>query len=319
MSRKSLQREGFTLIELLVVIAIIAVLIALLLPAVQQAREAARQTQCKNNLKQLGLAFHNYHDTSLQFVPGGMDGMIGYPMGWVPRIFPFVEQGNHVAAMNALFPDYISRRSPYRSHDMQNPLFTTPMSFLVCPSSELGGRCEELSTTANFPYRNQQASLHYRGNAGSVDVGYNAGTAANREWTTSGVIYPLSNVSIGKITDGTSNTFLLGETSTSEGWTATARNGFGGLTPWVWGFFNYGTGNPRPGWLMSDHKYIQFPIGYRGSDFTPSATPFRSSHTGGGANFLLCDGSVRFLSNNINLNLLKGLATRAGSEVIGEF
>ena len=318
MSRQRI-RSGFTLIELLVVIAIIAVLIALLLPAVQQAREAARQTQCKNNLKQLGLAFHNYHDTYLQFVPGSFDGTVNYPIGWVPRIFPFVEQGNRLEAMDALFPYFLMKQSPYRSNHQDDPLFTTPIPFLWCPSSELGAITAQLSTNSSYPHRNKQAALHYRGVGGSVDVDLQPGSATNREWTTSGVIYPLSNTTMGQITDGTSNTFLLGETSSSEGWTAGVKNGFGGLMPWIWGFYNYGAGPPRVGFLMIDHKYIQFPIGYRGSDFRPSATPFRSAHTGGGANFLLCDGSVRFLTNNTNLDLLTALATRANSEVIGDF
>src|SRR5690606_550341 len=98
---KSLDRTGFTLIELLVVIAIIAVLIALLLPAVQQAREAARMTQCKNNLKQIGLAIHNYHDTYNCIPPSGL-AITGYQMGWVPRIFPYLEQGTRYDQIQTL-------------------------------------------------------------------------------------------------------------------------------------------------------------------------------------------------------------------------
>ena len=314
------RRRGFTLIELLVVIAIIAVLIALLLPAVQQAREAARMTQCKNNLKQLGLAFHNYHDTNRQFMPGSFDGTRPYPMGWVPRIFPFIEQGTRLEAMEGLAPSYLMTRSPYRYEDQDHPLFTDPIAVLWCPSSELGAITAELSTSGNFPHRNKQTALHYRGNGGSVDVDFRTGTGGDAQgWTTSGVIYPLSNTTMGSIIDGTSNTFLLGETSSSVGWTTGVKNGFGGLMPWVWGFYNYGNAASRGGFLMIDHKFIQFPIGYRGSDFPHSATPFRSAHSGGGANFLLCDGSVRFLSDNTNLELLKALATRKNGEVLGEF
>ncbi len=323
-SRHRLRRSsGFTLIELLVVIAIIAILIALLLPAVQQAREAARMTQCRNNLKQLGLAFHNYHDTYNVFMPGTLTltaPYVTYPMGWPVRIFPFIDQQTRFNAINALNNDYIVNRSPYRSNDQNSSLFTTPIDVFVCPSSSLGGRTSELSTDGNFPYRNQQGSLHYRAVAGSDSSGYQNGTGAtpNPDWTTSGIIYPESRVKIASVTDGTSNTLLVGETSNSDGWTATQKNGFGGLTPWVWGFFRYG-GPPATGWLMIDHKMVVYPIGYRGTFLNHSSTPFRSHHGGGGANFLLCDGSVRHLSANLDLGTLKALATRSNGEVVGEF
>src|SRR5690349_21686365 len=142
MSRRSVPRWGFTLIELLVVIAIIAILIALLLPAVQQAREAARRTQCKNNLKQLGLAFHNYHDTYTKFpngshptptYPGG-----GYHMGWAPKVFPYIDQANRVNAMEGFYPNPISYLGPWRidtaPHNGPNSIWG-PVEVFACPSS----------------------------------------------------------------------------------------------------------------------------------------------------------------------------------------
>lgn len=308
-----IRRNAFTLIELLVVIAIIAILIALLLPAVQQAREAARMTQCRNNLKQLGLAFQNYHDTYTTFMPGGFQTAIAYPVGWVPRLFPYIEQGTRINAAQALAgtADFWTTRSPYRSHNPDNPIYG-PVPGMSCPSSSLGETASDHPVSANFPYARSQGTLHYRANGGSADIDMTA--AASNPFSRSGVIYPYSKVSLGKITDGTSNTILLGETSATDGWSSSMVTGWGGIKPWVFGFFYYAPDS----FLTIDSKIVKFPIGYRG-DFLPNETPFKSQHGGGGANFALCDGSVRFMSQNMDLRALKSLSTRSNGEVIGEF
>ncbi|WP_164103009.1 DUF1559 family PulG-like putative transporter [Candidatus Laterigemmans baculatus] len=311
-NRSVVHRKGFTLVELLVVIAIIGVLVGLLLPAVQAAREAARRMQCQNNLKQLGLAFHNYHDTYGSFMPGGYDVPVNYPMGWVPRIFAFIEQGNRWDAMESLYPAYNQNRSPYRSHDKTNPIFTEPLDFLVCPSSPLGGVASDHPVTANFPVANQQATLHYRANGGAGDVNL-LPSGGTHLYSTSGIIYPTSKVSFGGITDGTSNTLLLGEISHSQGWSSSMIGGFGGIKPWVWGYYDYSSGD----YLTIDSKSVLWPIGYRGS-FLTNNTPYRSAHASGGANFSMGDGRVNYLSSSTDLIVLKALATRSGGEVIPE-
>jgi len=298
------RKHGFTLVELLVVIAIIGVLIALLLPAVQQAREAARRMQCSNNMKQLGLAFHNYHDTYGQFMTGGDESWQFYALGWVPRIFPFIEQGTRYEAMEALATNYMMTRSPYRSHNQDNPIFGA-VPGITCPSSALGELSSDQVVTANFPYHDVQGGVHYRGNAGSVDIDFVAPTTSGRAgYTKSGVIYPESRTRFADIIDGTTNTFLLGETS------KISATGFNGLKPWTWGSTSYNATE----WLMIDHKMVQYPINYPGS-FGNNSTPFSSYHPGG-AMFVLCDGSVKFLTETMYLDTLKAVATRNNGEVV---
>ena len=316
---RSLGRRGFTLIELLVVIAIIAILIALLLPAVQQAREAARRTQCKNNLKQLGLAFHNYLDV-YGTMPNGSHPTVGYPaggyhMGWVPKIFPYIDEGTRYQAMSAFSPDPISTLGPWRIEAAPSngrDQIWGPVASLACPSSALGNRSPDI-VNATLPWIAGQGALHYRGCGGRFEDITNPTDGANYRWANSGTMYPHSNTRIADITDGTSNTIMLGESSSSEGRSASMKSGWGGIQPWTWGIYWY-VNTQR---LTLDSKLIQFPINFRG-DFGTNATPFSSYHTGG-AQFLLCDGSVRFLSENIDLATFKGLGTRGKGEVPGEF
>ncbi len=310
MKRSASRRTAFTLIELLVVIAIIAILIALLLPAVQQAREAARRSQCVNNMKQLGLAFHNYHDTNRMF-PTGYFHNAGYIPGWAARIFPYIDQAPRLNRIESKGELVILGpwRHPTAPHDGNEDLWGH-ISVLTCPSSELGE-----TTPVNGAVSAEHGGLHYRGNAGSIDVGLKSGfSVSSHNYVTSGVLYPTHTTKMRDITDGTSNTFLLGELSSAlDGF----DNGtFDGMVAWTWGNYAYGTPPGSDGYLMIDTKAMQFPVGSASS--TQQGVSWRSNHSRG-ANMLLCDGSVRYVGTSTSLDVLKALSTRAQGEVVGEY
>ena len=280
LAHRASRSRGFTLIELLVVIAIIAVLIALLLPAVQQAREAARRTQCKNNLMQIGLAVLNY-DMAFEVMPPGCvnpEGPIeakteGYHMSWTVQLLPFLEQPG-------LFRKIDFNKGVYEQSEDFKKVLVAPY---YCPSESWSGTEDRLSSFA---------ACHH-GTEASIDV------------TNDGVLYLNSSTKFRDIKDGSSNTLLVGE----------KRNTRGDNFTWMSGtrttLRNAGS-PPNADWnvsrevdpqMFADPKYVG---------------GFSSSHLGG-AQFVLGDGSVRFISENIDRTLFQHLGSRADGELTGDF
>lgn len=321
-------RRGFTLVELLVVIAIIGILIALLLPAVQAAREAARRSQCANNLKQIALGFHLHEDAKKLLPPGspplpsksGNNAACGYKIGWPYHVFPFIEQE---ARADFIASAGIDTTTPWRVTAQGNlPAYTEIVPSFVCPSTELGPRNEHYFNATVGTHLQLQNILHYRAVGGSANKDLQVGTwSADATYSISGIMFPQSNLRLSDVQDGTTNTLMLGEYSSAVGLTGNLKppsGNWGAMQPWTWGFYPYVEcfdPNPNAGWLTIDHKTLEFPIGYKGAYRTNNA-PYRSNHPANGANVAMCDGSVRYMGSTTSLTLLHKLATRHGSETV---
>jgi type II secretory pathway pseudopilin PulG len=315
------------LVELLVVIAIIGILVALLLPAVQAAREAARSSQCNNNIRQVALALQMYHDAQLHLPTGGDadPALVIYPIGWTVRVMPHMEEGDRLAIIQGFTNDALARIHPARiatpPSNGTSPVFLNPISTFACPSSLLGPKSPDAYVHTSAVHANEQGALHYRANGGraertdiSPDPEFVRASGGRDAWySTSGVIYPKSKVKFGKISDGTSLTILLGEHSSTNG-RALQAAGWGGVQPWTWGFSSYSATDASAGFLMIDHKVLTYPINYAGTFYT-NESPYSSDHAGGSAKFAFCDGSVRVFTNDTSLKVLYALATRSGGEV----
>jgi len=335
-------RAAFTLIELLVVIAIIAVLIALLLPAVQQAREAARRSTCKNGLKQIGLAMHNYHDALNQF-PLNYEATREpsrnkTSISWISAALPYLDQAPLYNTLDLTVN--ITQGTNYNG--LNNPAAqaarTKIIPVLLCPSNPqqaLGNFAGNYAD--NGPWHGngrdfQAARTDYVGNMGWVFTGWKdcgndvpQGGSVPTPWVTpdqmhnggadglprvAGIFWWMGTARIAEVVDGTSNTIAVFEChhwNTSKKFPAEQNKAAAWITP--------------IGAIDAAFKPINFapddiPGGNGGEDTRCSS--FSSTHVGG-AHALMCDGAVRFISENIDRNVYKGLSTRAGGEVIGEF
>ena len=274
-----LSRRGFTLIELLVVIAIIGILVALLLPAIQSAREAARRAQCSNNLKQLAVALHNYHDTFSKFPPGWVDsGNFGW--GWNVFLFPFTEQ-------KSLYDDLDVERKTLiqvNNNATSQPLLLTVIPNLRCPS-DIAYATGEQNVGAGANQR-PVATSNYVGSRGFFNManGDTSNDPIIDNTLNNGVLYANSRVRMADIVDGTSNTLALGEKGANATNAATPP-----LRAATWA----GDGRTQNGDAVT--------ACVRGKINQGNQNNFSSFHPGG-ANFALCDASVRFISENIVSN-----------------
>jgi prepilin-type N-terminal cleavage/methylation domain-containing protein len=310
--------SGFTLIELLVVIAIIAILIGLLLPAVQKVREAAARMQCQNKVKQLGLALHNHHDTYGRLPPGAQQDVFRVPntggfirgTSWIVFILPYIEQEN----LFRLYNFALAHNSPENGAVGMNVVNT-----LYCPSGPDPARYRDPNggvlnnpTTHYYgimgpggPTDNHQVVL-----GGQVFTYRQGDSGTNAAWAFNGMLSQYrdsaGSISTGRfvkfteVTDGLSGTLMIGERSV----------------------FLPGTLNDYRSWIRGQSggsgatKNVTFPINstvYNGSNNFNDIS-FGSNHTGG-TNFGLGDGSVRFVNQNIDLNLYKALSSINSGEV----
>lgn len=319
-------KRGFTLIELLVVIAIIAILIALLLPAVQQAREAARRTQCRNHLKQLALALHNYHDSHSVLPAGIYSGMwesqtsivyAGSNKGllgscWMQHVLPYIDQS-----------PFYNKMSPFFAAGGGQDVYRVPERYTVVPVF----CCPSDPSTPTESHDGFQGN--YLAFTGSTEFGTYGDSSTNTKCgeNMNGMFYAMSRTRIRDVSDGTSNTMMLSEcvvrgtgdrNSPNRSWDAGVYwNGFWGL-PLV-------CAAETPNTTVTDRVYQCRSTTWRnapcesiGGSGTNARIMARSYHEGG-VMVVMADGAVRFVSENLSLATWRGLASRAGSEALGDF
>jgi prepilin-type N-terminal cleavage/methylation domain-containing protein/prepilin-type processing-associated H-X9-DG protein len=319
------QRRGFTLIELLVVIAIISILIGLLLPAVQKVREAAARIKCNNNLKQIGLALHNHHDTLDRFPAGYVDGNtnptstpdndIGPGWGWGAYLLPYLEQDNVYNQID--FKQGAGMGTNVAVSQM-------PLTIYQCPSDPLQQPFPVYDSSFTTPIATV-AHSNYVANNGWAECFNNAGGGLGI--TSNGPFFRNSRTRFADVTDGTSNTIFVGERSSNHSpstWTGAVT---GGRCPAWMATSPPAPYAPPPGpWYDNADFNEALVLAHGNATHLPSADfpifdpdTFYSMHTGKGANFVFGDGSVHFLSSTIDGKTFQYLCTMAGGEVQGNW
>jgi len=319
---RSRRQRGFTLIELLVVIAIIAILIALLLPAVQQAREAARRTQCRNNLKQIGLALHNYHDVYGRLPPekimgekaggvlkcgvGGSRTWDSEAGNWALFIMPFVEKSNEFQQLDFNF----------RYNQAPNAaIFRTTYTGMECPSNPFS--FNNIRNLPGWGWSGRTAVLHYYaviGGGTAQITGIHGGENSmecNR--STNGMFHHNSSVRLTDAKDGTSNTAMIAESIGYEPMHPGRATVGGGPNPVC-----HSNGQPYDPNIVCDGRGLRISAITR-LRFVPNSVErwfnAGSRHTGG-SQICLADGSVQFISENIDQGVWQELGSRASGNVL---
>lgn len=307
------RKRAFTLVELLVVIAIIGILVALLLPAVQAAREAGRRSSCSNNLKQLGLAIHNYHDTLKSFPVGNSTGGASGPdmnRSWIVGALPYFEQSTIYNAMN-LALDGLENTTAGPTGKTNLQLIQQPLPTVLCPSDADSTQViNRADSAASIPlaltnyagvvgdHRNGSGTGFDFGGGQFYDYGNGADTAGRCRGSFSRAGY---STKLSAITDGTSNTIIVGEV----------------IPVWClwqdWGHQNFATTA-----FPINHRNSEFQSGALGAGDANNGITFRSRHPGG-AQFVLGDASARFIAQTIDFTVYRALASRAGGEVTGDY
>ncbi|MBA3481831.1 MAG: DUF1559 domain-containing protein [Pirellulales bacterium] len=327
LNRFARRLHGFTLVELLVVIAIIGVLVALLLPAVQSARESARRNTCLNNVKQIGVALQNYYSAHNAFPPGAdslPNGDTGH--AWSGYILPYLEQGNLPLDYKQSGYTISPQTGPLKMTDAHLSALTTPVAVYRCPSSlhpptlNYNGYPQPGMTSPNFDLINGLGILEYMGISGSSNLsGVGVSTVC-----TSGILYNNSRISMKDITDGSSNTMIVGEYShltqlqkfsTTEG----LGDSDGSWDLGIWPNGHYATKGVA--YLPMTPVFWPSPNTYEpGASAAIIANvnqgALKSGHPSG-IHIAMADGSGRFMSPDVDLVTWKNMADRADDSIIG--